>query len=425
MIRSYPHILARMFGVPLLVEPGKAKTIAEGFGPRLLGLDPWPTGGIVGIDPSALVGETPGESILPVHASHPRSHFAERGYYSLSDEGVATIPITGSLVHRGAWLGESSGQTAYMALQRQVEAAISDPAVQAIVLDVDSYGGEAEGAFALAEVIRAADKVKPVISIANGAAASGGYALAAAARRMLVTQTAVTGSIGAIILHVDQTERDAKDGLKYSLIRAGEKKALANSHEALSDSARDELQAAVDAVRMIFAAQVATHRRMPLTKVLATEAGLFNGAEAVAQGFADGVGTLATARSLAVKEARMSSGIGGSPSSKGASRMDNQTEQAPGNVVDIDAARAGERATSLEIIDLCTLAGMPERAAEYIRAGTPIGTIRGELLRLRAERDRIQTDTAAPPPKPITRLSAAEVYAARARAMTNGSALSA
>ena len=70
-------------------------------------------------------------------------------------DGIAVIEIAGVLIHRGGWIGQSSGQTSYEGIAAQIEAAASDPAVRGIALEIDSFGGEVAGIFDLADRIRA------------------------------------------------------------------------------------------------------------------------------------------------------------------------------------------------------------------------------------------------------------------------------
>ena len=67
------------------------------------------------------------------------------------------IEIAGTLVHRGAWIGQSSGLTSYEGIAAQLQAALSDPAIRGIAFDIDSFGGEVAGAFDLADRIRHSD----------------------------------------------------------------------------------------------------------------------------------------------------------------------------------------------------------------------------------------------------------------------------
>ena len=68
-------------------------------------------------------------------------------------DGIAVIEISGVLIHRGGWIGQSSGLTSYEGIAAQLQAALADPGVRGIALDIDSFGGEVAGAFDLAAVL--------------------------------------------------------------------------------------------------------------------------------------------------------------------------------------------------------------------------------------------------------------------------------
>jgi signal peptide peptidase SppA len=209
--------------------------------------------------------------------------------------GIAVIPVHGTLVKRTAGLDAASGLTSYAEIGAMLAAALADPAVAGILLDVDSPGGEASGSFELARQVRAASTVKPVWAVANDSAFSAAYAIAASAQRVIVAETGGVGSIGVIALHIDQSVKDAQDGYRYTAITAGSHKNDFSPHAPLDDAARAELQTEVDRLYGLFAGQVAVHRGMSEERVRATEAGLFFGPNAVTVGLADGVGTFESA----------------------------------------------------------------------------------------------------------------------------------
>jgi ClpP class serine protease len=82
--------------------------------------------------------------------------------YKRTSDGIGIVTVTGSLINRGAWVGSSSGETSYEGIKFQVASAAADPKVRSILLDIESPGGEAVGAFEAADAIRAAAKLKPV-----------------------------------------------------------------------------------------------------------------------------------------------------------------------------------------------------------------------------------------------------------------------
>ena len=150
----------------------------------------------------------------------PAAPATARGY-DIEAGGIAVIPITGTLVRRTVGLEAQSGLTSYASLAEQVQQAVADPSVRAILLDLDSPGGEAGGVFDLADQIYEARQVKPVWAVTNEDAFSAAYALAASAERLYVTRTGGVGSIGVVAMRLDQSQADADEGLKYSHIFAG------------------------------------------------------------------------------------------------------------------------------------------------------------------------------------------------------------
>ena len=204
-------------------------------------------------------------------------------------DGIAVIEIAGTLVHRGAWIGQSSGLTSYEGIAAQIQAAVADPAVRGIALDIDSFGGEVAGAFDLADRIRAARAQKPVQAFVAEHALSAGYVLASQADRIILPRTGAVGSIGVVALHTDMSGALDQKGIAVTLIHAGAHKIDANPYQPLPEAVHDQMQRELEVVRFLFAETVAAGRgdRLPHTAALATEAAVFRGADAIAAGLAD------------------------------------------------------------------------------------------------------------------------------------------
>jgi signal peptide peptidase SppA len=194
-------------------------------------------------------------------------------------------------------VGASSGLTSYEGISHQLKTAAADPAVQSIVLDLHSPGGEAVGAFEAAALVRQIAAQKRTIAVVNGMAASAAYAIASGANDIIVTETGVAGSIGVVMLHADFSRQLDREGVTPTLIHAGAHKVDGNPFEPLPDAVRTDLQAEVDAFYDSFLATVAKGRGSRLTAAAArkTEARTFIGKAAVAAGLADRVGTFETA----------------------------------------------------------------------------------------------------------------------------------
>lgn len=272
-MRNLAHLAGRLYNTPLLIHPDKAEVIERVFAAKL--------GADVLLQATADI-----ERPSPEAVAYASPRYADKPYI-VTEGQVAVIPVMGSLVQRAGGLDAMSGLTGYNRIERLFRQAQADRDVRAVLLELDSPGGEGAGLFDLADLLRSAGK--PVWAAVNEMAFSAGYALAAAAQRIAVTRTAGTGSVGVIALHMDQSERDAKDGRRFTAIYAGARKNDFSSHEPLSTEARGALQAGIERMYTLFVDHVATARGLKPEAVRATEAGLFEGQLAVDIGFADAV----------------------------------------------------------------------------------------------------------------------------------------
>lgn len=287
----HARIAARAFNTPLLVEPSKAMAFLSGLGPRILGRR---------VDVADSDEAPAGTSALPTRASILAGRLAERiqhngdAPYPIVD-GIAVIEISGVLIHRGSWIGQSSGQTSYEGIAAQIEAAAKDPSVRGLALEIDSFGGEVAGVFDLADQIRAVRATKPVWAFVAEHAFSAGYALASQADRILLPRTGTVGSIGVVVIHADLSGQLDQDGVRVTLIHSGQHKVDGNPYEPLPEAVRDDIQREIDVLRFLFAETVAAGRagRLSQEASLATEAATFRGTDAVAAGLADEVTDLA------------------------------------------------------------------------------------------------------------------------------------
>ena len=217
--------------------------------------------------------------------------------YVLADGGIAVVPVVGPLLSRGDWLTEMFGIMSYADVADAVDTAFANPAASAVLLEVDSPGGEVGGLFDLVEQIREAraSTGKPLWAVASESALSAGYAIASIADRIYVTRTGEVGSIGVVAAHVDESAADAMAGQKWTLIQAGAKKTAGNPHEPLAPGAFAEIQTDVDALYADFVALVAANRGIVPEAIRSTEAAIYRGKRALAARLADRIGTVTTA----------------------------------------------------------------------------------------------------------------------------------
>lgn len=197
---------------------------------------------------------------------------------------VAIVPVTGPIFRYANLFTEISGATSLEILARDFSAAHADPQVKSIVLEIDSPGGQAAGIAEMAHMIRAAEK--PVIAYVGGMAASAGYWLASAARKIVLSKTGMVGSIGAVLGVSSYT----KAGV-IEIISSQSPRKRPDIH---TSEGRAQLQAQIDALAQVFIEDVSTYRGVSVETVIADfgQGDLRMGTAAVAVGMADSISTL-------------------------------------------------------------------------------------------------------------------------------------
>lgn len=278
----------RVFNTELMIDAGKAAAIMSGLGDRFV------EGGavIVGVDPVDHVAFTNGRPSAGVVGDlfGRRIEQAGDGARILPVvDNVAIIAVEGTLVHKGRFLGQSSGETSYEGLQTRINRARRDPNVKGVVFEIDSFGGEVAGAFDTANLLAELSAEKPTLAILTDYALSAGYLIASACRQIVMPQTGAAGSIGVITLIADFTGKLEKEGIKVAVVASGAFKADGNPALPLDPGVIARAKERVDAARDVFAETVAEFRGSRLTKeaALATEARVYSGSAAVEAGLVD------------------------------------------------------------------------------------------------------------------------------------------
>lgn len=204
---------------------------------------------------------------------------------------VAMIGVRGMLVadsreYCGWW-----GVTGYDQIRAAFLDALHDPAISAIVFDINSGGGEVDGCFDLVDAIHAARGVKPIWAICADHAYSAAYAIASAADRITVPRTGGTGSVGVITMLVDMSAALKEAGLTVHFVTHGARKAEEGraQYQGVKPELLSRIQAEIDAVGEIFIATVARNRGTGAEAIRALEAGCLMGGDGVTAGLADDV----------------------------------------------------------------------------------------------------------------------------------------
>lgn len=265
---THPQIVEFITTTPWAILPAKLNTIMSVIEAKMLG-----------------------EDIRAAFEKPIQREFREP--YAVVD-GVAVVPVMGTLLPRAGGLMAMSGLSSLQTIQSAIAEALADRSVNSILLEIDSPGGSVAGIPELAQMIFDARGEKPIHAIANTLMASAAYYLGSQADSISVAPSSQVGSIGVIMAHFDESKMWAQRGVKVSYITAGKYKAEGARTEPLSSEARAYLQSQVDATYDQFIEAVARGRSLSAEHVRKNfgEGRVFRAAQALEVGMVDRIETI-------------------------------------------------------------------------------------------------------------------------------------
>lgn len=319
-------------------------------------------------------------------------------------DGVGIIDIKGSLVAGEAGFMSYFGVTGYDDIRDALVEAVENPQVNAILLNIDSGGGDVSGCDECNQLLQRVGKIKPIVSYTGNMEASAALWLGSAAKYSFVSRTASTGSLGVMFIHKEYSQALSDAGIKVTIIRAGDQKALNNPYEPLSEKAKANLQAQANLLYDIFLGTVAKSRGVT-SAVADTNFGqgrMFLGQQAVDVGLMDAVGTLedafAKAKALGDKAASNSTFGGNQATFVG---QDGTKAVAKSDKVSIDtvssANPAGYNATNLQGNDMAKPIPDEQLAAAAAMAGVTLPVAKTPAADATASTEPAKPEAAAAP----------------------------
>jgi signal peptide peptidase SppA len=209
-------------------------------------------------------------------------------YSVVERDGVAVIPVTGPLFRYANLFTMISGASSYELIARDFTAALENPQIKGIILDIDSPGGEVNGVSELSNMVFAARGKKPVVAYASGDAASGAYWIASAADEIVVSETSALGSIGVVGMY------QGKSGKSAEAVEIVSSQSPHKRLDPTTDDGRSRLQTRIDSMADVFIETIARNRNVSTENVQSHYGGgdVMIGAKAVSAGLADRVGSL-------------------------------------------------------------------------------------------------------------------------------------
>lgn len=215
---------------------------------------------------------------------------------------VALVDISGVIMPGRSRFDNFQGKLAGSeTVIEDLQSALDDEDVQAVILRVDSPGGSAMASDLIWDQIERVKRDKPVMVSMSGLAASGGYYVSCGADSIFADPGTLTGSIGVYAGKLSRTRMYEKIGVNREFITRGRNALLFSDEGRFTDDQREMFQGQMDAFYERFLAKVAAGRGMTRDQVHAVAQGrVWTGGQGLECGLVDGLGGLDRAV-LAVK----------------------------------------------------------------------------------------------------------------------------
>jgi signal peptide peptidase SppA len=254
-----------------------------------LSITPWAVhSGMLDVFQSVFDHKVNGQSLQAqvIHGQEEYDYDTKTRYTVINERAV--LPIHGVVLKKSMGMEGSSGMTTTINIENSLIAASEDRRVKEIIMDFDTPGGTAEGLSEVTALMREIKKDKPIFAVVNDSMYSAGYWMGSAATKIYGYLTSGVGSIGVYMMHIDQSARNEREGVKVTFIKAGKYKTMGNRHEPLSEDAQNEFQRIVDNSYSLFIEEVAANRGRTVEEIASVAEGrLYFGREALEVGLID------------------------------------------------------------------------------------------------------------------------------------------
>ncbi len=197
------------------------------------------------------------------------------------------------------------GETMVEDLKMQLDQAVEDAKVKAIVLYIDSPGGEVTASDMIYEAVRKARDVgkKPIVVYMGSLAASGGYYVACAGSHLIAHETSFTGSIGVIMQGINYEKLFDKVGLQMMTFKSGKFKDILSGSRPMTEEEKTYIQGLIMQTYDKFVGIVAKERNLPEDQLRngVADGRVVSGKDALAAGLVNAVGSIEDAYAKAME----------------------------------------------------------------------------------------------------------------------------
>lgn len=207
---------------------------------------------------------------------------------------VADLQLYGSVVYypdEGGGASSTLDQTAAEDIRHEIEQADADPGVKAILLQVDSPGGDPVAGEDIADALKQSGK--PTVVLASDEDTSAAYWASTGAQKLFASADSELADIGVTESYVDYAKQDEQDGLTFESLTAGQYKDMGDPNAPLTDAERALILHDLNITDQNFIDQVAANRGLSVASVTAIANGSpMEGAAALQDGLIDQIGSI-------------------------------------------------------------------------------------------------------------------------------------
>jgi protease-4 len=208
-----------------------------------------------------------------------------------SSDKIAVIAMRGLI---SSSLPGNVGDTMVEDMRLALQQARDDDHVRAVVLEIDSPGGEVTASDVIYNWVVKTRAKKPVIVYMDSLAASGGYYVACGGKYLMANETTITGSIGVIIQTLNYEQLFNKVGLSAVVFKSGKFKDMLSGTRPVTPEEREYIQGFVMKTYDKFLGIVARERNLPAEGLRNSVADgrILSGKDALDNKLIDGVGQI-------------------------------------------------------------------------------------------------------------------------------------
>jgi len=219
-----------------------------------------------------------------------REIVVERGTRGVSDR-IAVVMLRGLI---SSSIPGSVSDSMVEDMRAALQQAGEDSHVKAIVLEIDSPGGEVTASDAIYNAVIKARAKKPIVVYMDSLAASGGYYVSCGGKFLMANETTITGSIGVIIQTLNYEQLFNKIGLASVVFKSGKFKDILNGARPITPEERELVQSFIMQTYDKFVGIVARERHVPADTLRNTIADgrILSGRDAFNNKLIDGLGQL-------------------------------------------------------------------------------------------------------------------------------------